>query len=173
MFRTRLCVYVFVGGPLPSTLYVRRWHYVPLLQREECSQVLLAWEVCILSAFSRGCKSRDNSWAQVDIVDSRIELAEVDEIKQEANKVPLLDKSIRICGEAILLCPSAIPSTATSFLLPCNFISWVSDLTVKLWTSFLLYPSFRESWVPRVLRGLLKLCSLKSGFLHPSLTLWF
>lgn len=96
MFRTRLCVYVFVGGLLPSTLYVPCWHYVPLLQREECSQVLLAWEVCILSAFSRGCKSRDNSWAQVDIVDSRIELAEVDEIKQEANKVPLLDKPIRI-----------------------------------------------------------------------------
>lgn len=41
-------------------------------------------------------KSRDNSWAQVDIVDSRIELAEVDEIKQEANNVPLLDKLIRI-----------------------------------------------------------------------------
>lgn len=134
--------------------------------KQECSQVLLVWEVCILCTFSRV-----NSWAHVDIADSRIELAEVDEIKQEANKVPLLDKLIRIkvlwWGHATM----SLFNTINRNL--CNFISWVSDLTVKLWPSFLLFPSFRESWVPRVLRGLLKLCSLKSGFLHLSLTLRF
>lgn len=172
MFCTGLCACVFVLGLLPSTLCVQCLHYVPLLLTGEVLHVLLAWDVVILSAFSRARKSFNNSWAQVDFAVGRIELAQVDEMKQEANKVPPWINWLgsRFCGEAMLLCLSAILSAANSFLLQCCFISrhppslWNFDLL------FFFFPSFGDLWVLRVLQGLFKLRNFKSGSLHPSLT---
>lgn len=120
-----VCAYGFVLGPLPSTLCVQCLHYVPSLLTGEFLQVLLAWEVGILSAFSCARKSSNISLAQVDFAVGRVELAQVDEIKQEANKVPpwISWLGSRFWGEVILICLSAILSTAKSFLLLCCFIS--------------------------------------------------
>lgn len=60
------CVRTFVFGLLLSTRCVQCLHYVPLLLTVGCLQVLLAWEVSILSVFSRACKSSNNSRAQAE-----------------------------------------------------------------------------------------------------------